>query len=217
MLDFRRVMDERKIFPVNLASGKLGFDAAGLLGRMLVTSLGLAAFRRADTPEDILVRVKRCAFLKDLERLWRSLKLRGGLIDAVLGKLVTEIVARVLAAAVRVVNEEAVGLARSECHPQGIDNQVSAHPMTHGPTHDATGISGNDLRKKSPYRQQKARSHPHKVIVQETTPPRGAVFFSVGCFTHVGFEAGAMQPPPFSPRQETTSVPSLLARCGCWC
>jgi hypothetical protein len=52
MLDFRKVMDERKILLVNLASGKLGFDASGLLGGMLVTSLGLAAFGRADTPEE---------------------------------------------------------------------------------------------------------------------------------------------------------------------
>ncbi len=52
MLDFRTIMDERKILLVNLASGKLGFDAAGLLGGMLVTSLGLAAFSRADTPEE---------------------------------------------------------------------------------------------------------------------------------------------------------------------
>ena len=52
MLDFRKIMDERKILLINLASGKLGFDAAGLLGGMLVTSLGLAAFSRADTPEE---------------------------------------------------------------------------------------------------------------------------------------------------------------------
>ena len=51
MLDFREIMDKRKILLINLASGKLGFDAAGLLGGMLVTSLGLAAFSRADTPE----------------------------------------------------------------------------------------------------------------------------------------------------------------------
>jgi energy-coupling factor transporter ATP-binding protein EcfA2 len=52
MLDFRAIMDERKILLVNLAAGKLGFDAAALLGGMLVTSLGLSAFSRADTPED---------------------------------------------------------------------------------------------------------------------------------------------------------------------
>ena len=52
MLDFRTIMDERKILLVNLAAGKLGFDAAGLLGGMLVGSLGLSAFSRADTPEE---------------------------------------------------------------------------------------------------------------------------------------------------------------------
>ena len=52
MLDFRKIMDERKILLVNLGAGKLGFDAAGLLGGMLVGSLGLSAFSRADTPEE---------------------------------------------------------------------------------------------------------------------------------------------------------------------
>ena len=52
MLRFRDIMDKRKIFLVNLASGKLGSDAAGLLGGLLVTTLGLAAFSRADTKEE---------------------------------------------------------------------------------------------------------------------------------------------------------------------
>lgn len=52
MLDFREIMDSRKILLVNLSSGKLGLDAAALLGAMLVTSIGLAGFSRADTPEE---------------------------------------------------------------------------------------------------------------------------------------------------------------------
>jgi type IV secretory pathway TraG/TraD family ATPase VirD4 len=44
----RRVMDEGKIFLVNLAKGRLGEDSASLLGGLLVTTIGLAAFSRAD-------------------------------------------------------------------------------------------------------------------------------------------------------------------------
>ena len=45
-------MDEGKILLVNLAKGKLGGDSSALLGGLLVTSLGLAAFSRADMPAD---------------------------------------------------------------------------------------------------------------------------------------------------------------------
>ena len=50
-LSFRHIMDERKILLVNLAKGQIGEDAAGLLGGLLVTTLGLAAFSRQDIPE----------------------------------------------------------------------------------------------------------------------------------------------------------------------
>jgi Type IV secretion-system coupling protein DNA-binding domain len=49
--DLRGVMDEGKILLVNLAKGKIGGDSAYLLGALLVTSMGLAAFSRAETPE----------------------------------------------------------------------------------------------------------------------------------------------------------------------
>jgi hypothetical protein len=49
--DLRRVMDEGKILLVNLAKGKIGEDAASLLGAMLVSRIGLAALSRADIPE----------------------------------------------------------------------------------------------------------------------------------------------------------------------
>ena len=51
-LDLRKIMDEGKILLVNLAKGKLGADSSALLGGLLVTSLSLAAFSRADIPED---------------------------------------------------------------------------------------------------------------------------------------------------------------------
>uniref|UniRef100_E6QWQ2 Type IV secretion system coupling protein TraD DNA-binding domain-containing protein n=1 Tax=mine drainage metagenome TaxID=410659 RepID=E6QWQ2_9ZZZZ len=50
-LHFRHIMDEGKILIVNLAKGRLGEDSANLLGALLVTTLGLAAFSRADVEE----------------------------------------------------------------------------------------------------------------------------------------------------------------------
>lgn len=50
-LHFRQIMDEGKILIVNLAKGLLGEDSANLLGALLVTTLGLAAFSRADIDE----------------------------------------------------------------------------------------------------------------------------------------------------------------------
>lgn len=49
--DLRQVIDEGKILLVNLAKGKIGEDAASLLGALLVSRLGLAALSRADVPE----------------------------------------------------------------------------------------------------------------------------------------------------------------------
>lgn len=50
-LSFRKIMDEGKILIVNLSKGRLGEDSANLLGALLVTTLNLAAFSRADTEE----------------------------------------------------------------------------------------------------------------------------------------------------------------------
>ncbi len=50
-LALRKIMDEEKILLVNLAKGRFGEDSASLLGGLLVTTIGLAAFSRADTPE----------------------------------------------------------------------------------------------------------------------------------------------------------------------
>ena len=51
-LSFRRIMDEGKIILVNLSKGKLGEDASHLLGGLLMTSVGLAAYSRADITEE---------------------------------------------------------------------------------------------------------------------------------------------------------------------
>ncbi len=52
VLHFRKIMDEGKVLLVNLAKAQIGEDAAGLLGGLLVTTLGLASFSRQDIPED---------------------------------------------------------------------------------------------------------------------------------------------------------------------
>jgi hypothetical protein len=48
----RAIMDESKVLLVNLAQGKIGSDSSALLGGLLVTSLGSAAFSRAYAREE---------------------------------------------------------------------------------------------------------------------------------------------------------------------
>ncbi len=50
-LRLRTIMDEGKVLLVNLSKGKIGADSSALLGGLLVTSLGLAAFSRANVGE----------------------------------------------------------------------------------------------------------------------------------------------------------------------
>jgi type IV secretory pathway TraG/TraD family ATPase VirD4 len=49
-LHVRQIMDEGKVLIVNLAKGRIGDDSSSLLGGLLVTTIGLAAYTRADTP-----------------------------------------------------------------------------------------------------------------------------------------------------------------------
>jgi hypothetical protein len=51
-LHVRKIMDSGGVLLVNLAKGRFGEDSATLLGGLLVTTMGLAAFSRADTPPD---------------------------------------------------------------------------------------------------------------------------------------------------------------------
>lgn len=51
-LRLRTVMDSGQLLLVNLAQGKIGADSARLLGGLLVTALGSAAFSRASEPEE---------------------------------------------------------------------------------------------------------------------------------------------------------------------
>ena len=49
--DFRKIMDEKKIFIINLSKGRVGEANANLLGSMLITKIYLAAMSRADVQE----------------------------------------------------------------------------------------------------------------------------------------------------------------------
>ncbi|KYK44761.1 hypothetical protein A1D31_35885 [Bradyrhizobium liaoningense] len=49
-LHIRKVIDEGQVLLVNVAKGRIGEDSSSLLGGMLVTTIGLAAYTRADMP-----------------------------------------------------------------------------------------------------------------------------------------------------------------------
>jgi type IV secretory pathway TraG/TraD family ATPase VirD4 len=49
--DLREIMDNGKIFLVNLSKGKIGEDSSSLLGALLVTKIALAALSRQNIPE----------------------------------------------------------------------------------------------------------------------------------------------------------------------
>ncbi len=51
-LDFRKIMDERKILLVNLSKGRLGDINSSLLGMIVTGKLLMAAFSRVDMPEE---------------------------------------------------------------------------------------------------------------------------------------------------------------------
>jgi CxxC-x17-CxxC domain-containing protein len=50
-INMREIMDNQKIFIMNLSKGKVGEDASRLLGALLITKLQLAAMSRVDMPE----------------------------------------------------------------------------------------------------------------------------------------------------------------------
>src|SRR5205807_5737853 len=49
-LHIRQIMDRGNVLLVNLAKGRIGEDSCSLLGALLVTTIGLAAYSRADSP-----------------------------------------------------------------------------------------------------------------------------------------------------------------------
>ena len=51
-IDMRFMMDNKRIFLVNLAKGRIGEDKANLLGSVIVTKLYLAALERQNVPEE---------------------------------------------------------------------------------------------------------------------------------------------------------------------
>lgn len=63
--DLRKMMDERKIFIVNLSKGRMGETNASLLGSMLVVKIYLAAMSRADEPAARMTKLPRFYFYVD--------------------------------------------------------------------------------------------------------------------------------------------------------
>ncbi len=63
--DLRKIMDEKKIFIVNLSKGRMGESNASLLGSMLVVKIYLAAMSRADEPAARMAKLPRCYFYVD--------------------------------------------------------------------------------------------------------------------------------------------------------
>lgn len=50
-INMRQIMDEGKILLLNLAKGRIGEDASGLFGAMMITKIQLAAMERINMPE----------------------------------------------------------------------------------------------------------------------------------------------------------------------
>ena len=63
--DLRKIMDEKKIFIVNLSKGRMGETNASLLGSMLTVKIYLAAMSRADEPPARMVKLPRFFFYVD--------------------------------------------------------------------------------------------------------------------------------------------------------
>ncbi len=63
--DIRKMMDEKKIFIVNLSKGRMGETNASLLGSMLTVKIYLAAMSRADEPASVMRRLPRFYFYVD--------------------------------------------------------------------------------------------------------------------------------------------------------
>ncbi|MCR4325627.1 MAG: type IV secretion system DNA-binding domain-containing protein [Patescibacteria group bacterium] len=63
--DLRKMMDEKKIFIVNLSKGRMGETNASLLGSMLVVKIYLAAISRADEPAARMQKLPRFYFYVD--------------------------------------------------------------------------------------------------------------------------------------------------------
>jgi type IV secretory pathway TraG/TraD family ATPase VirD4 len=63
--DLRKIMDEKKIFIVNLSKGRMGETNASLLGSMLTVKIYLAAMSRADESAMRLAKLPRFYFYVD--------------------------------------------------------------------------------------------------------------------------------------------------------
>jgi len=159
-IDFRFMMDDRRIFIANLSKGRIGPDKSNLLGSLLVTQFQLAAMSRADIPEDerkdfFLVVDEYTNFctdsfmsiLSEARKFRLSLALSGQYLaqaskpirDAVLGNVGTIMSFRVSESDAQVIARELggefqashiSGLANYEMCVRMMENSVSLIPFT---------------------------------------------------------------------------------------
>ncbi len=73
--DIRKLMDEKKIFIINLSKGRIGESNANLLGSLLITKLYLAAMSRADVPHrEVELLPEFNFFVDEFQSCWNSLR-----------------------------------------------------------------------------------------------------------------------------------------------
>jgi hypothetical protein len=68
-INFRKVIDERKIFIVNLSKGKIGEDICLLLGSVILNSFYLAGLSRQEIPDE-----KRELFFLAVDELSKKIR-----------------------------------------------------------------------------------------------------------------------------------------------
>jgi hypothetical protein len=64
-IDFRQIMDGRKIFIANLSKGRMGDQNSGLIGAMIITKIYLAAMSRAELAPQVMSRMPSFFFYAD--------------------------------------------------------------------------------------------------------------------------------------------------------
>src|ERR1700674_1230130 len=69
---------------------------------------------------------------------------------SVRGELLLKIVAAILAAAIRVMNQPRRRAPTEPCHAQGVDHQLLGHPLAHRPAYDLPGVQIENDRQIQP-------------------------------------------------------------------
>jgi len=173
-LSMRRVMDEGQVIIVNLSKGTVGEDSASLLGALLVTTFGLAAYSRANIAErdrrsfflyvdefhcfttlavaDMISELRKYALALTVAHQHRD-QLEDGVWQALIGNAGTLIAFRVGAADAQIVSnelmdvvgvEDLVGLANYSIYLKLMIDGMPSRPFG-ARTLDVDGASGRAL------------------------------------------------------------------------